>query len=294
MSEIRARSRWHTVIINLMFVLLAGSYFIWTVVNHQRIGSLLANTFNINDPASYNRIFLQFGILFLVGYLTATIPFYIRSKRYQALGYLLLTMLLVAGCVPWLIVVNSEMIHFAQYALLGVLLFPLIRSYWLTVVVGTLLGAVDEGMQYWVWTPDMHYFDFNDVLFNLLGTVLGVLLIGAWTGHTSSGRPYLRIGWAIIGSVVLMVVIGWLTHLLDIFPNPDHPAPVQLIREAETSFWTVLPPHRQFHVLRPGPGTAVLLILLVLFMGLDRAIFYGTNQKEPASTSFKNLITPSK
>jgi hypothetical protein len=271
LSETRVRTR-RQAGLNLLLLLLAGSYFIWTVVNHQRIGSLLANTFNINDPASYNRVFLQFGVLFLGAYLAATIPFYVRSKRYLALGYLFLTITLTAACVPWLIVVNSEMIHFAQYALLGVLLFPLIRSYWLTVVAGTLLGAIDEGMQYWVWTPDMHYFDFNDVLFNLLGTVLGVLLIGAWLGRSCPGRPQWRTGWLIIGSIILLTALGWLTQWLDIYPDPTNPAPVQLIREAEKEFWTVLPPHRRFHVLRPGPGAAVILLMLAAFMGLDRAL----------------------
>jgi hypothetical protein len=271
LSETRVRTR-RQAGLNLLLLLLAGSYFIWTVVNHQRIGSLLANTYNINDPASYNLVFLQFGVLFLGTYLAATIPFYVRSKRYLALGYLLLAITLTAACVPWLIVVNSEMIHFAQYALLGVLLFPLIRSYWLTVVVGTLLGAIDEGMQYWVWTPDMHYFDFNDVLFNLLGTVLGVLLIGAWIGRYSPGRPQWHTGWLIIGSIILLAALGWLTQWLDIYPDPTNPAPVQLIREAEKEFWTVLPPHRRFHVLRPGSGAAVILLMLTVFMGLDRAI----------------------
>ena len=219
-SKPQVRSRWQMGI-NLLFVLLAGSYFIWTVVNHQRIGSLLANTFNINDPGSYNRVFLQFGVLFLGIYLAATIPFYVRGKRYLALGYLFLAITLTAACVPWLIVVNSEMIHFAQYALLGVLLFPLVRSYWLTVVVGTLLGAIDEGIQYWVWTPDMHYFDFNDVLFNLLGTVLGVLLIGAWLGHAYPGRSSWRAGWGIIGSIAFLAALGWLTQWLDIYPRSN-------------------------------------------------------------------------
>jgi len=271
MSEIRARSRWHTGI-NLMLVLLAGSYFIWTVVNHQRVGSLLANTFNINDPESYNRVFLQFGLLFLLAYLAATIPFFVRSNRYAALAYLVVTLALVAACVPWLIVVNSEMIHFAQYALLGVLLFPLVRSYWLTVLLGTLLGILDEGMQYWVWTPDMHYFDFNDVLFNLLGTVLGVLLIGAWIGRSVPARPRWLTGWVIVSSIVFLVTIAWLTQWLDIYPDPEHPAPVQLIREPESEFWTVLPPHRRFHVLRPGPGVLLILTILALYMGLDRAL----------------------
>jgi len=257
---------------NVLLIAMAISYYTWTVVNHQRVGSLLANSFNINDPASYNRIFLQFGSFALVLYLAATIPFFVRSRRFAALGYLLSTITMVAICVPWLIVVNSEMIHFAQYALLGLLVFPIVRSYWLTVLIGTLLGAIDEGMQYWVWTPDMHYFDFNDVLFNLLGTALGVLLIGAWLGLTMPSRPRWRIGWSIISSIALLLAIGWLTQWIDVYPDPSHPAPIQLIREAETTFWTVLPPHRRFHVLRPGTGALAILALLTVYMWLDRAI----------------------
>ena len=76
-----------------------------------------------------------------------------------------------------LFAVNSEAIHFVQYGILALLLIPLVRRCGETIVLVTLLGILDEAYQYWVLHGDWGvYYDFNDVVLNLLGAAMGVLV----------------------------------------------------------------------------------------------------------------------
>ncbi len=92
------------------------------------------------------------------------------------------------ACFNTLFVMNVEMIHFPQYAIMAGLLYPLTRRFGETVVLATMLGVTDEGYQYLVlhrhWST---YFDINDVTLNLLGAGFGVVLIYLAQATKTSG-----------------------------------------------------------------------------------------------------------
>jgi glycopeptide antibiotics resistance protein len=83
------------------------------------------------------------------------------------------------GSYEVLIVFSVETIHFVQHALLAVPVFALTMSFGETVGWVTLMGAVDEAYQYFVLYAGNKtvYFDFNDIILNLVGTGIGVLMI---------------------------------------------------------------------------------------------------------------------
>lgn len=77
----------------------------------------------------------------------------------------------------------NEVAHYPEYAIVAWLLAATLDPFRMARPVGrvlfwtTLLGAVDECQQYiWIAPSYGDYFDFNDVLVNLLGGVLGLLL----------------------------------------------------------------------------------------------------------------------
>lgn len=95
--------------------------------------------------------------------------------------------LLWTGCVAavdrWLTYSVPEYFHYPQYALLAWLLAKTLdthRSHWPVgwlLLLTTLLGATDELIQYlWITASYSHYYDFNDVLVDLLAAVLGVMV----------------------------------------------------------------------------------------------------------------------
>ena len=252
---------------------LATAYFLITVLSHETVGAFLANTLNINEPQSFNKIFTQGGIIAIVIYLALTLPPILKKKRWATLYYLIGTLLITAACVPTLIVVNSEFIHFFQYALLSFLLLPLLQSYWLALVVGTILGIIDEWIQYTIISAGRtQYFDFNDVVLNLLGSAIGLISIGAIVHQRYPVTLLPKTGWYVLGALVTFFFITWLANGIDIYPDSKNPAPFTLIKTKEKTFWTVLPPHRRFHVLRPLEGLLLLSLLFGLGSQLDKVL----------------------
>lgn len=255
---------------------LATVYFLALSLNHEKFGILIADTFNINERASYNHLFLQMALAAGAFYLFAVVPSLIRQKNWLALTYLMLTLVLSGLAVQVLMVVMSETIHFPQYALLAMLLFPVLRSFHLTLSATAILGAIDEGLQYWYLSPQRtDYYDFNDVVLNFLGAVLGVLVIGAWSDRSVT-VPRHRSHWngLLIAGALLLLLLAWSANVIDFVP-PQHtlaPAPLTLVRKASTGLWASIPMGLQFHILRPLPGLGLLLLLTALYYPLDRVL----------------------
>ncbi len=109
--------------------------------------------------------------------------------------------LLWAGCVAavdrWLTYSVPEYFHYPQYALLAWLLAQTLdpdRTRWPVgrlLALTTLLGAIDEMAQYlWITASHSHYYDFNDVLVNLLAAVLGVMVFYGFRAPPPRGRVH--------------------------------------------------------------------------------------------------------
>lgn len=93
----------------------------------------------------------------------------------------------VAAVDRWLTFSVPEYVHYPQYALLAALLARTLdpeRRRWPVgrlLLLTTLLGALDELVQYlWITVSYSQYFDFNDVLVNLLAAALGLMLYYGW------------------------------------------------------------------------------------------------------------------
>ena len=83
-------------------------------------------------------------------------------------------MVLLAGLL--LMQTRAEAVHLVQYAWLALVWLRVIGDPTRTVVWCLLLGGLDEAWQRWVLYADRPgvYLDFNDVLLNGLGALVGV------------------------------------------------------------------------------------------------------------------------
>jgi len=195
--------------------------------------------------------------------------------------YGVMTVALIVLIYNTMFAINTEAIHFPQYALLGMVLLPLTRRVTETITWVTLFGAFDEAWQYWVLSNqiDFVYFDFNDIILNLLGGAFGVLLalvlLHEAVGVTDSGygwRDYSRS--TAFRATAAFVVVGaalWLAGRLAVFPDPA--AWIVLARSGpratfwETSYWG-----KTTHVLLPFEGLPLIAVLLGLYLPLDRRL----------------------
>lgn len=139
--------------------------------------------------------------------------------------------LLWAGCVAavdrWLTYSVPEYFHYPQYALLAWLLAKARdpdRSRWPVgrlLALTTLLGAIDEMAQYlWITASYSHYYDFNDVLVNLLAAVLGVMVYYGFRVPPATERPPRRqVGQAVALAVGLLVVATVASNRIHLSPS---------------------------------------------------------------------------
>ena len=100
------------------------------------------------------------------------------GRRIFLILFLLTTLFMVLALFT-LMVVNMEAIHYPQYAMLAILIFPLVRRYSDAFVIASALGIIDEIYQYIVLNPTFKYLDFNDFILNMLGAGAGLLILAA-------------------------------------------------------------------------------------------------------------------
>lgn len=191
--------------------------------------------------------------------------------------YWCLTVILAAVSFRTLLVNNIESIHFLQYAILALPVFALTKSFGETIFWITLLGAVDEGYQYFIlydYAKDI-YFDFNDIILNLLGGGIGVVLIFTLFNRDSIFSSPLFRGWrktpfAITAGILLCSLALYAFGILRFYPETGSNALILLSRvPAPDQFWITFEWGKTYHVLSPCEGTLLAAILICVYAFLD-------------------------
>lgn len=253
-------------------IVLLGIYYLLAVLPHEQVGVFISK--NVRKPIgleAYDRMMLQIAIGGLLLYGIVVIWNIIKKpKQYLTLFYLIANICFASASVYALFVLNIEAIHFFQYGLLALLLFPLLRSYSATMFWGTLLGAIDEAYQYFYLSPDRtDYFDFNDVILDLIGVAFGLILIRSFNPSIPKIKSWLNkpiavtsIGIALLTG--LLHLMGWLRF----YPDESAKEAFLLVKKIPTDFWSKVPPNIVFHIVEPLEGIVAITLLLVFFAGL--------------------------
>lgn len=260
-------------LVNIVIVII---YYLLVVLPHEEVGKVIART--LDEPLGrdlYNQLILGAGTIGFLGYLWLIkkgIQQFPNRKKVTYF-YLLVTFILIILTINILMVINVEMIHFVQYATMAVLLFPLLSSYQETLFVATILGALDEAYQYWVLAPLSHYYDFNDVIINMLGVSLGlILLFSNGIKNKVIAREWFKSP-VLVSTLVLLFLFCTLYFcgILAIYPTKEvSPAPLLLVKKIQPEFWTIVHPHVKFHVLRPISGLILTIGLFFLYGKMER------------------------
>ena len=256
-------------------ILILSTYFLAVVLPHKLFGSFLNKTvigalgIDNNSPegrAQYNALALALGVIILVIVLT----FFIRNTRNQIEGkrlraLMVLNTFFAAIIVQFLFVVNIEMVHFPQYALFAILLFPLVGNYTSTLIWATLAGMIDEAYQYFYLAPmDTAHYDFNDVLTNCIGAIFGLLFLRSFgTLEGTQFRLKRSTSWIGLALIIMSVLVFHLAGVLSIYPSEVHD--YHIVREMPAGFWSKVHPNVTYHVVRPIEGILITISLWIIF-----------------------------
>jgi hypothetical protein len=115
----------------------------------------------------------------------------------------------------WVLVRSIESIHFVQYLLLTLALLTLRKNLVEAILIATICGLLDEAWQYFYLHPRQPYFDFNDVIMNTTGVLMGAWVFslyrpslsgqGDWSNTTQHGLALRALrGWGL----ALVLVLG--------------------------------------------------------------------------------------
>lgn len=250
--------------------LIATLYYISVVLPHNTFGEWIAQ--GLDRPLGrdyYNLLILGLGLLSFLGYFIifrkgqqdkASINNEYSAKREWL--FLLLTIFLIGISVNTIVVINIEIIHLVQYCILALLLFPLCQHFTATLFWVITLGAIDELYQYQVLNPTYHYYDFNDIVLDLLGGALGLHLVAAYPLKINFQKATIAkntIKWS-FGVIATLFLLGYWLDYITILPKIGQPqAPFQLVRKYHPEFWRTIHPNVTYHIIQPLEGICLII-----------------------------------
>lgn len=256
--------------VNLLILFV---YFNVAVLPHIAVGKLTVKVFGSMPRDQYNLLIAALSTTALLVYIIPVVKFIKESKTFHLLYYLIANIIFAVLCFKIIFVINIEAIHFFQYAIFAILCYPLVKNYTLTLIYTTIAGAIDEAYQFYYLAPEKtKYYDFNDVIINLVGAVFGLILIRSLSREF---RHFDFIGFLksihskLLALPVIFISTLFATGLLVVNYNPENTiAKYWLIREPATGFWSEVPPHIIYHAVQPLVGCIIVIFLWLFFSRL--------------------------
>ncbi len=263
-------------------IVLGIIVYLLVTLPHELVGVTIAGIFKGVPRSQYDLTILGISVIILISF---AIYLFIQIKKLDKPIYPFAFFMFCLACMVvslhMLIIVNIEIIHFIQYALLAILLFPLTKNFFTTIVLVAFLGTVDEAYQYYYLSPERtNYYDFNDVILNLLGAAMGMIFLRSHSGINTILTYYTRAfkkAWIYYFSFCcIMALLIWQNNLIQKFLNLigldlDWAGfGAVLIRIPTVSFWTEIPPKILYHVVQPFEGFVIVTILFFIFSFLHK------------------------
>jgi len=135
-----------------------------------------------------------------------------------------------------------------------------------------LAGSLDEFYQYMILESTAFYYDFNDVLLDVIGAGIGLLILKIWGAKTTYSKTiwYKSYQWMIPITLSVTLIIMWLLGLFAVNNNFADPAWFTLFKRPPVEgFWfEPMGAHKRFHILTPIPGIVCIFIVCYIYGNL--------------------------
>ena len=241
-------------------------YALLVILPHEWVGLKINGFFKSMGRQKYDQLILIGSVVLLtLVIITIAKKLISHSQKVLLLFFFALTIFLIFMVNSYLFVVNIESVHYVQYAVAAMIIFPLTNSYYVTLFWATFLGVIDESYQYFILAPERtDYFDINDVITNFLGVAFGLLLLRTIGIKAEKSDAQVLKKWVIIPAVILTAFIGIMlaTSVLSIGPSEDS---YNIVRVAPPGFWSKVHPNVTYHVVQPLEGLIYMLLLFGIY-----------------------------
>ncbi len=153
-------------------------FYISTVFFHRQVNELVDIFYKRYSFGATNRAIV---FILVLPFVISLIIFFILSFKKDVRRLIVsLSVIFLPMTVYYyfLFVSNVETIHYIQYTIISFLLMKMRVGIWYTFFAALVLGFIDEWYQYSVLYADRAdvYLDFNDILLNLHGALIGILI----------------------------------------------------------------------------------------------------------------------
>lgn len=266
------------------FTAITGSlYFIATVIFHRQIANFSLHVEKKLSFKTYNLLLGSITISIFVVFVGLILN-RIRKDEDPVFksAILIVTILILIGAHFAVLAVNVEYIHLIHYILLSFFVYGLTLRFGETIFWVTLLGTVDEIYQYYVVWPGQTYMDFNDIIYDMLGSVIAVIFI-YFTLNTKVHiqarntllkkrviSPVLAVSFIIIFTYFILSITGMLQFASSLGTKK---APILLNRiPPPQNFWTVFEKGKTYHIFKPFEFVLVVGLLILIYSKIDQRI----------------------
>jgi hypothetical protein len=267
-------SKWYAMLAEkkALNILILVVYYLLVVLPHEQVGLLTVKIFGSLSRDNYNMLITGLSSLGLIAYLILFLKNTKQNKGQSFLWFfLLINIALAVLCFKVLFVINIEAIHFVQYAVFAMLCFPLFKNYWLTIYWSMIAGALDEAWQYFYLAPESTgYFDFNDIVINMIGAGFGLILIRSFAPMVQSIKQKSKslqitvIGFLFLGTGI---IASFKFHIISLFQDESSIVPLYL--KKPEGFWSEVPPKVIYHIMMPAEGLLIIFLLLAFYGNLQ-------------------------
>ena len=251
----------------LVNILILLSYFLAAVLPHKRFGAFLNDVIFQGITRDEYNLFVLFASMIILSIFSVV---FFRNSTHRNIKkrlwfYMAANVIFAVVILNMLFVINIEVIHYPQYALLAIFLFPVLGNYRSTMIWATIAGSIDEGYQYFYLAPnDTGYFDFNDVVTNTVGAAFGLVFLRS-CGIVNRHTPRFYKSTAFYGLVFIifsLAILIW-SDVLSVYANDS--ASYHLVLQSPQKFWSVVHPNVTYHVVRPLEGIIITVLLWMFY-----------------------------
>jgi len=266
--------KWQTEnrIINLVLVI---GYVVFLVFAHEWFVNLSVEVMNNLSLDVYNKLVAGIAA-FVLAAILGLVFWAIRSKIKVQRSGILFTISVLAGLVFHFFVfteMNIEFIHSMEFGLLAALIYPLVGRFGAAAIYAFPIMLIDEWYQYQVLFDWVEYFDFNDILLDLLGAGLFLSILKIFNHDSSGSKPILqRPELYVLAFFSLAIAVLLMTSVI-----------VPYAEDASSNTWLILNDIQEpyglwrehpligstYHVLEPINGLITVFAVCLFYLAMD-------------------------